>query len=336
MNQIDPIARVLQAARCELLALPNVVATGIGFKRVGGRTTDEIAIVCSVERKIPRAELAPAALVPRTVEGIATDVVQTGRIRALGVARGGAPTDRFRPAPGGVSIGHASITAGTLGCLVRRDGDVFILSNNHVLADSNRARPGDPIVQPGPFDGGSVPTDTIAALESFVPVRLKGSESGCALANAAAALGNAAARLLGSSARLKAVSTEVPENLVDAAIARPLDPALVESGILGIGEPSGTALGTLGMPVVKSGRTTGVTRGTIEQVSVTVDVDYGIGIARFTDQMMAGAMSQGGDSGSAVLDSEGRVVGLLFAGSENTTVINRIQHVLDAFGVAIP
>lgn len=67
---------------------------------------------------------------------------------------------------------------------------------------------------------------------------------------------------------------------------------------------------------------------------MTVDVQYGAGqVARFTDQLLAGAMSQGGDSGSAVLNGENRLVGLLFAGSDVTTIINRIEHVFSALGV---
>ena len=63
-------------------------------------------------------------------------------------------------------------------------------------------------------------------------------------------------------------------------------------------------------------------------MDVSANVQYGPGrLARFTDQLMAGPMSQGGDSGSAVLDSNNRLVGLLFAGSENSTIINRIEHV---------
>jgi hypothetical protein len=74
----------------------------------------------------------------------------------------------------------------------------------------------------------------------------------------------------------------------------------------------------------------------VEQVDVTVNVQYGEGkIARFTDQFMAGAMSQGGDSGSAVLADNNHLVGLLFAGSDTTTVINRIQNVFSALGVSV-
>jgi len=50
---------------------------------------------------------------------------------------------------------------------------------------------------------------------------------------------------------------------------------------------------------------------------------------------MAGAMSAGGDSGSAVLDAEDFVVGLLFAGSDAVTIINPVQFVLDELGIEI-
>ena len=90
------------------------------------------------------------------------------------------------------------------------------------------------------------------------------------------------------------------------------------------------------MAIKKSGRTTGLTTGIVEQVDVSVNVQYGEGkIALFTDQLMAGAMSQGGDSGSAVLDNSNRLVGLLFAGSDTTTVINRIENVFSLLGVSV-
>ncbi len=88
------------------------------------------------------SELTERDLVLETIGGIPTDVVQTGRIRALQL-----PTERHRPAPGGVSIGHHEITAGTFGCLVRKNGHTLILSNNHVLANSNDAQIGDPILR---------------------------------------------------------------------------------------------------------------------------------------------------------------------------------------------
>ena len=135
---------------------------------------------------------------------------------------------------------------------------------------------------------------------------------------------------------MQAIDQQALENLVDAAIARPLNPQDVSDDILQIGTIEGTALGELGMAIKKSGRTTELTTGSIDQVDVTVNVQYGQGqIAMFADQLLAGAMSQGGDSGSAVLNDSNRLVGLLFAGSDTTTVINRIENVFSALGVSL-
>lgn len=330
-GDLDTARTILRQTSREVLARPNVIATGIGYKTSGGRRTKTLGIVCSVVRKLPASALAAGDLVPATIQGVPTDVVETGRIRALQ-----APTGRFRPAPGGVSIGHRDITAGTLGCLVRKGGQNFILSNNHVLANSNAAQIGDAILQPGPFDGGTLATDHIANLEAFVPITflLPEPPSECPFARAVIAALNAGCVVIGSKTRYKIVSLQQQDNLVDAAIARPLNAADVKDEILGIGAIQGTAQGTLGMPLKKSGRTTAVTTGEVLQVDVTVDVQYGAGqVARFTDQLLAGAMSQGGDSGSAVLTDENRLVGLLFAGSDVTTIINRIEHVFSALGV---
>jgi hypothetical protein len=140
-------------------------------------------------------------------------------------------------------------------------------------------------------------------------------------------------RLFGPSPR--ATVNEPGNNTVDCAIARPLSPDLVDPDILNIGVPVGVGAALLGTQVQKSGRTTGHTNDQITQIDVTVSVDYGGPIAIYKNQLMAGAMSQGGDSGSAVLDMNRRVVGLLFAGSNTTTIMNPIQLVLDALQVQL-
>lgn len=330
MEVAAALTAALTSTRESLHARANVVATGIGYKVRDGVKTDELAIVCSVTQKVPVAELAEADLVPPRIDGVVTDVIATGAFRALA-----APTDRFRPAPGGVSIAHKDVTAGTLGCLVHRNGEALILSNNHVLANSNAGELGDAVLQPGPIDGGTE-ADRIALLDRFVPIVMAEETSTCAFANGVAAAANWLARVFGSSARLYAVSQASGTNLVDAATARPLADGLVIDTIVGIGEITGQGRAELGMAVHKSGRTTGHTHGEIEQVDVTVDVGYGAGMtARFTDQLMAGAMSQGGDSGSAVLDERDAIVGLLFAGSERTTLMNRIEHVFAALEIGL-
>ncbi|MDD1652256.1 MAG: S1 family peptidase [Methanomicrobiales archaeon] len=333
MNRnLDDLRSALAAMRRDLLAREHVVAAGIGYKTVGGKRTGDLSIVCSVVKKVPESQLAADDLVPSQVRGIPTDVVETGVLRALQER-----TDRWRPAPGGVSIGHPAITAGTLGCQVRKNGETLILSNNHVLAAENAASPGDPILQPGPYDGGKDPDDRIAVLEDFVPIRFLSTEpSDCAVARTLAVLANGLAYLTGSRTRLLAVRLQEEENRVDAALARPVIPADVSAEILELGTIRAIGSAGLGTKVRKSGRTTGLTSDEILQVDVTADITYGAGrTARFTDQIMAGAMSSGGDSGSAVLDEDNNLVGLLFAGSESTTVINPIGHVVDALGIGL-
>ena len=207
----------------DLLSRANVVATGIGFKTAGGERTETPSIICSVEKRMEVSDLSPRDVVPSQLDGVPTDVIETGRIRAFQ-----APTGRFRPAPGGVSVGHRDITAGTLGCWVHRDGQWMMLSNNHVLADSNNADIGDPILQPGPYDGGSNPGDRIATLEDFVRIHFPGDSNGgnggsggCGIAGSIVSVLNGIAAMLGSSTRVKQYSIQQEDNLVDAAIADP-------------------------------------------------------------------------------------------------------------------
>jgi len=144
------------------------------------------------------------------------------------------------------------------------------------------------------------------------------------------------AKAVNSGTRFKTVTSKAVDNLVDAAIAKPVSAGVVSNDILEIGTIQGTVSGELGMPVKKSGRTTGLTTGVISQVDVTANVSYGDNkTALFTDQLMAGAMSQGGDSGSAVLTADNKLTGLLFAGSDSTTIINRIENVFTALGISI-
>ena len=323
----------VQAAKvgheASLFSRANVVGVAVGNKVIRGRETDERCVVVFVERKRHESELRPRDIVPKEVEGIRTDVVETGRFRALSfmdpvtVDR----TQRIRPAPGGVSLGHVRITAGTLGMLADRRGRPVILSNNHVLANGNEARPGDLILQPGPADGGQV-ADGIARLADFVPIQFNERPLG--------AVGQFLERVLGPLLALLGLGIKrLPTNrlnLVDAAIAEPIDAEAVSSEILDIGWVRGTAEAAIGMAVRKSGRTTGLTQGRVTALDAVVEVDYGGKTAIFREQIVSDILSQGGDSGSLVVDTGHRAVGLLFAGSATTTLINPIravEHFLD-------
>jgi len=335
MSDLIEASQVKGSHKDELLARQNVVGVGVGYKQMAGRRTSEISLVVLVRQKLPPVRLAPGALVPPTVDGLRTDVIQVGEIRPLL-----APTDRWRPAPGGVSLGHYQITAGTLGAVVRdrATGDRLILSNNHVLANTNAAQIGDAILQPGPYDGGTVTNDTLARLERFAPIQFTTSPGTCGIASGYAAVGNAVARLLGSQHELTVTRVDAQAvNTVDAAVARPVQDSDVLDEITEIGMISGTVAPQLSMPVRKSGRTTAFTTGQITVVDTTVSVSYDGGrTATFEGQLVAGPMSQGGDSGSLVVAGDSpRAVGLLFAGSDQTTIFSPIQAVLDALAVTI-
>ncbi|MEJ2635479.1 MAG: hypothetical protein P8184_09320 [Calditrichia bacterium] len=331
-TDLNQARELLKNVRHELLSKPNVVATGVGYKMSAGKPTQELALICSVEIKKAKQSLTSRELIPASIQGVSTDVYPSGIISAQQP-----PTGRFRPAPGGVSIGQYQITAGTLGCLVKKNNKLYILSNNHVLANSNDASINDPILQPGPYDGGTVSNDKIAVLSEFIPISFDGGGSSCPIGNAAADLLNSIAALIGSNTRLQTGVKMAADNLVDCAIAEPVNPNDVINEILQIGTISGVGEGTLGMSIKKSGRTTGLTTGTIQQVDVTAVVSYGANkTATFVDQLLAGSMSQGGDSGSAVLNDQNQIVGLLFAGSNTTTIINRIQNVFQALNVTLP
>ncbi|MCY3833784.1 MAG: hypothetical protein OXG85_12260 [Chloroflexi bacterium] len=61
-----------------LLGFPNVVGTGIGYRRRQGQPTTELCLVVMVSRKRPLAQLDADAILPRQVGGAPIDVLETG------------------------------------------------------------------------------------------------------------------------------------------------------------------------------------------------------------------------------------------------------------------
>lgn len=329
----------LQALRLAWLRcspLPNVVGVGLGYKEKGQERTDKLSVVVFVTEKVPKKELMTTQLVPRKVGDVETDVIEVGEIRLLGVR-----TSRLRPAQPGMSIGHYKVTAGTFGAVVKdaRSGELLILSNNHVLANATngwdgRAKPGDPILQPGVHDGGKPDSDVIANLERFVPVTLESQEATCPISQRIARTQNVFVHLVRPNYDVRFVKRSNWSNTVDCAVARPVSEDVIRPEILEVGLVRGVAEVKLGETLKKSGRTTGLTRGPVTAISATLRVDMGArNYALFSDQVVAQLGSQGGDSGSLVLNSNNEAVGLLFAGSDRVTVVNRIQNVLEQLSV---
>ena len=82
-DEFNQIRGILSTHREPLLKRLNVVATGIGYKQTGGRKTAALCIICSVKKKVKADRLSAQDLVPTAVEGMPTDVVETGVIRAF-------------------------------------------------------------------------------------------------------------------------------------------------------------------------------------------------------------------------------------------------------------
>src|SRR5712664_3739554 len=252
-----------------LLEIPGVVGTAVTLQPDG-----RVGMMLLLER-------SGVTGLPLMLDGIPVAQRVTGRLMAFSD-----PTQRQRPAPMGFSVGHPAITAGTIGARVRDAlGHVYILSNNHVLANSNGASIGDPEYQPGPFDGGTPADDGYSMPNSTI----WGDANGDGLFDNPNAL--------------------------------------------------------LGLNVQKYGRTTRLTHGQITGVSATVTICYAVDgftctkTARFVDQpiISPGTFSNGGDSGSLIVTDDANLnpVALLFAGNVNVTIENRIDLVLQRFGVVI-
>lgn len=332
---MDRYFRALNKTRGKLLGLQNVVGVGVGYKNVGEESTGEPAFIVYVEKKLPSANLTRSHVVPKKIDGLDTDVIEIGVVRMLGVR-----TTRERPCQPGVSIGHYQSTAGTFGAVVKDKAtkELMVLSNNHVLANGSsfqeaRAKSGDPILQPGPYDGGTI-KDRIGTLHRYVPLVKSVSKSDCPVASAVARGGTSLLNLVKQDYEIRFYKRFKTENTVDCALAK-LDSAdLVKATILEVGDIAGVSEIKPGLKVLKSGRTTGLTSGVVKSVGTTLQVEMKEDEkVWFSDQVVCDMASQPGDSGSLVLDQDRKVVGLLFAGSDKLTIFNRITHVMDRLGI---
>jgi hypothetical protein len=277
----------------------------VGLAPAGG---GRVRVAVRLETEADRALLPD---VGRAAEA-QLDVRVIGPVRALSSPTPDDLQRRVRPLRPGLSVAHYSVTAGTLGGFVRVGGRLAVLSNNHVLAASDAAELGDPVLQPGPADGGTA-EDRVGSLLAFEDL----------VANRA--------------------------NRVDAAVAV-LDQGVdTEPGDVPGGALTGPIPGNLDIDpdelVEKIGRTTGHTHGRITAVEVDgVAVEYDDGVYRFDDQIeiagRAGEFSAGGDSGSVIWRSRDRApLGLLFAGSSTggdggagVTFANPLATVLAVLG----
>lgn len=223
--------------------------------------------------------------------------------KEMDVARG----VRYKPRAGitvraGGSCGHYKITAGTLGGFVEDASGYYMMSNNHVFANSNQCFGADPILQPGPLDiTGSF--HTIGLLERWFPLSKGGSTS------------------------------------IDVAIASFTDQvgSFEPWSYAGVGtikkKPGSNRFSVT--RVIKLGRTTAIRRGTVSAFELDgVQIDYGTtsdpAIVTYDDQIEVlgdppgTPFSDGGDSGSFIIDRDTlEVYALLYGGGPDSTGTDR-------------
>jgi len=316
MPTFGEIKQVRRLVDSSILRMPGVMAVATGFKTVKGKRTDELSLIIYVAKKLPLDRIPyfhaiPSSLKIRGVE-VHTDIIEVGYYIPYTYDQ------RERPAKGGVSIGHLSVTAGTLGGLVcgptsEENHAVLILSNNHVLAAINTGQKGDHIVQPGVHDGGVCHGDCIATLERFVSIDF----------------------------------TEGAVNYVDCAVALPYNSSVVSFEIHDIGFPSLVNTHALTQQdvinatnVQKTGRTTQHTVGYISAVDWKGTILYDWTPGYFENQIVVETLDGnpvglGGDSGSLVLTMGNKICGLLFAGPSSGThyIANHIGEVFNRLNV---
>lgn len=283
---------------------PNIVGVGVSKKVTEEKELDSLCVCFYVVKKLPPSKIAHRYLVPPVIatdsgQATYTDVKAIGRIVPQAL-----PLVKQKPVESGFSVGHIKITAGTIGAIVKKGSKRYLLSNSHVLANSGNGKPGDKVLYPGLADGGKVPANWIAILSEAAPF----TKGGAFVNEVDAALAEIRAE------RLADISYKLPKAK----------------------KPLATIAPERDMVVTKRGRTTGLTRGKIIDTDFRLVLNYdGVGQIGFTRQVLCERYTDGGDSGSLVIDvASGKVVGLHFAGASGGSVFNPIQSVIKALGFA--
>jgi hypothetical protein len=304
--------KILEQNEKALLAKKNVVGVGIGEKWSNGKNTGKPAMLVFVSHKESTDKLSKKDLIPQKIGDVPTDVVGKS-----GVFRAEAYTARVRPLKPGYSCGHLHVTAGTIGAFfMDKDGQVVGLSNNHVVAATNRGiRNRHLTVQPGRYDARRWRGNRVGQLKHFV--KMVGPR------------GYAWDPV--KKQRVKGYNFE------DSGTFKLYKPEDIDLNIPQIGPIAGWNDNVkVGEMLQKSGRTTEYTKNKVVALGATVTVWYDHNQKfQFRDQIVTADMSRGGDSGSLVLDMNGNVAALLFAGSNTATIMNPIKYPRASYGLQL-
>jgi hypothetical protein len=303
------MTRVSESVKKELLAYPLVTAVGHGDGRGERHENDEEAVVAFVEEKKAESELDEDDVLPKEVEGVKVDVQPVGEIGIEEITPQKPQdtgeintTEEYRPNPQGVSIGHPDVTAGTAGFIAWRKKE----------------------------KNGIEYPEPVGVTNNHVGANVNKANRGDKIIQPGSYDGGG--DKIGELHDYIEIVEE--DNLVDVSWYT-IDGRDSNSYIPSVGVPTETAEVSRGDKVKKFGRTTGLKKGEVLSTDARINVRFGDGAREFTDQILTESISAGGDSGSAVVNEAGELVGLLFAGSSEVTVANKIENVLEETGLSL-
>jgi len=259
-----------------------------------------------------KGDVSSKDLIPKKLDigskSIETDVIEVGELKALDNKA------RRRPICAGISTMHKDGTACTINGFFRdkETQEVLVASNNHCYALENNAHIGDSVLQPGPYDGGKYPDDEIGTLEKYVEIKFETFT--CPFRNALIKF-------------IRFFTQQIAQNKVDIAFAKVSVP--YEVLVTHIGSFKGKRAFNIGDKITKSGRTTEQTEGVVIDTAYSGYVTYSRGMVFFTDCYLVEGkgFSAGGDSGSPVFDMSNNYGGALFAGSDQYTIVCKVENI---------
>ncbi len=350
----DELAQIHDEARAEFAKLPGVIGVGYGFKHTGGKWVDRVGLTVFVQEKKPLSQLKPAEVIPSEFKGLPTDVdvVPT-------VSEESACEDHTTHSPlvGGITISNLTqdadgkFSAGTLGFFATINGkvgphNVVLVSNNHALCD-NGVKAGGLIYQPPLFQGGG--QWTIRPLNKdnnvvggILDVGKKGDQSftypgeispnnyyvDCATAEVSFCVSSCCNTVCGQqfTDQILGLDLNGSNQIVDVARVQHSDLVAGSDYV-----------------VYKVGRTTGRTVGKVVLINHPVSItkppppssgNNAITIVATTNNCNGELkFSDEGDSGSAIINAQGKLIALLFGGDSSQvpklTLASHIHPVLD-------
>jgi hypothetical protein len=79
----EQILAVIREHKEDLLTKANVVGVAMGYRQKGSKTTDKLALVVMVSKKVPETQLNSGDHIPSSIDGVPIDVQMVGEITAV-------------------------------------------------------------------------------------------------------------------------------------------------------------------------------------------------------------------------------------------------------------